>query len=164
MKRLVAAAALTLAACGSEGPVETAQSTTTTEWAELGPATHIERSDPTDGLDEALSRSTSTTARASRSRASTATTRPRGVTRVAATGDLLDALARCESHGNPRAVSPTGKYRGAFQFSLATWRANGGTGDPIDHTYAEQKAIAARIPVSAWGSQFPACSRRIGAA
>lgn len=30
-------------------------------------------------------------------------------------------LARCESGGNPRAVSASGRYHGAFQFSRRTW-------------------------------------------
>jgi len=57
-------------------------------------------------------------------------------------GDRFDRLARCESGGNATAVSPTGRYRGAFQFSLATWQAAGGSGDPIDVSYDEQKQIA----------------------
>lgn len=34
-------------------------------------------------------------------------------------------------------------------------------GHPEDYDYATQKAAAARIPLSAWPKQFPACSRRI---
>ena len=79
-------------------------------------------------------------------------------------GDLLDALARCESGGNPRAVGGGGRYFGAFQFVLSTWRNLGGTGNPIDHSYAVQKSIAAKIPVSAWDTQFPTCARRLGVA
>jgi hypothetical protein len=31
------------------------------------------------------------------------------------------ALAQCESGGNPRAVNPSGRYFGLYQFSLPTW-------------------------------------------
>jgi uncharacterized protein YabE (DUF348 family) len=47
------------------------------------------------------------------------------------------ALAQCESGGNPRAVNPAGYY-GLYQFSLATWHAVGGSGNPIDNSPAEQ--------------------------
>ena len=42
----------------------------------------------------------------------------------------LDAIARCESGGDPTAVSPDGRYRGKYQFDLRTWRSVDGTGDP----------------------------------
>ena len=48
------------------------------------------------------------------------------------------ALAECESHGNPRAVSGTGKYRGMYQFSMSAWAGVGGQGDPIDASADEQ--------------------------
>jgi soluble lytic murein transglycosylase-like protein len=65
-------------------------------------------------------------------------------TAVASTSDGLNwtALARCESGGNPRAVSATGKYRGLYQFSTSTWASVGGQGDPIDASAAEQTARA----------------------
>ncbi len=39
-------------------------------------------------------------------------------TGTSADGKDWAALARCESGGNPRAVSSTGKYRGLYQFSV----------------------------------------------
>ena len=76
--------------------------------------------------------------------------------------DVWARLAQCESGGNPRAVSSSGTYRGAFQFSLATWRSVGMTGDPIDHSYGEQLAAAKRLQArSGWG-QWPACSQKLG--
>lgn len=36
---------------------------------------------------------------------------------------ILACIARYESGGNYRAVSPDGKYRGAFQFDQPTWNA-----------------------------------------
>lgn len=77
---------------------------------------------------------------------------------------MLDRLAMCESHHNPKAVGGGGRFWGAFQFMLSTWRGMGMSGNPIDYSYEEQKAVAARIPVSAWARQFPACARRLGVA
>jgi hypothetical protein len=64
------------------------------------------------------------------------------------------ALAKCESSGNPRAINPAGYY-GLYQFSLATWRAVGGTGNPIDASPAEQlkraKILYNRSGAGQWG-------------
>ncbi|MBI5534250.1 MAG: transglycosylase family protein [Deltaproteobacteria bacterium] len=40
-------------------------------------------------------------------------------------------VCKCESSGNPKAVSPNGKYRGLFQFGESGWQAQGG-GDIFD--------------------------------
>lgn len=90
-------------------------------------------------------------------RASRAGTRTRAVT-----GDVWTALARCESGGNPRAVSSSGTYFGAFQFSLSTWRSLGYSGNPIDHPYETQLAAAHKLQArSGWG-QWPVCARKLG--
>ena len=64
------------------------------------------------------------------------------------------ALAQCESGGNPRAVNPAGYY-GLYQFSLSTWSAVGGSGNPIDASPAEQlkraQILYARAGASQWG-------------
>jgi hypothetical protein len=102
----------------------------------------------------------------------TTTTRPRRTTTTTSrasrsagagrSGDTWSALAACESGGNPTAVSATGKYRGAFQFSLATWYSVGRTGDPISHTYEQQLDAAKDLQArSGWG-QWPRCARRLG--
>jgi hypothetical protein len=76
-------------------------------------------------------------------------------------GDRFDRLARCESGGDAAAVSPSGRYRGAFQFSQPTWEAAGGSGDPIDASYDEQKRIAiAWAGVVEPSSQWPVCWSR----
>lgn len=92
-------------------------------------------------------------------------TRPRPAARTSsATGTSADdlnwgALARCESGGNPRAVSSTGRYRGLYQFSIATWSSVGGEGDPIDASPAEQ-TYRAKILVSRSGrGQWPVCGK-----
>ena len=65
-------------------------------------------------------------------------------------GDLA-AIRSCESGGNYRAVSPSGQYRGAYQFDQRTWRSVGGSGDPAAASPAEQDARA-RILRSQRGS------------
>lgn len=69
------------------------------------------------------------------------------------------ALARCESGGNPRAVSSTGKYRGLYQFSLTTWRSVGGQGDPIDNSAGEQTYRAKILYNKAGAGQWPHCGK-----
>ena len=57
----------------------------------------------------------------------------------------LRRIAQCESGGNPRAVSADGRYRGKYQFDLATWRSLGGKGDPADAPEAEQDRLAVKL-------------------
>lgn len=75
-------------------------------------------------------------------------------------GDVLDRIAQCESGGNPTRVSANGLYRGAWQFDLQTYHANGGSGDPIDHSYAEQKAVAQTLYAKRGGAPWPVCSKK----
>ena len=69
------------------------------------------------------------------------------------------ALARCESGGNPRAVSSSGKYRGLYQFSMATWRSVGGQGDPIDNSAGEQTYRAKVLYERSGAGQWPHCGK-----
>ena len=71
---------------------------------------------------------------------------------------LLERIARCESGGDPRAVSPDGRYRGKYQFSRATWRALGGTGDPAKAPEAEQDRLAAALLAQSGTSPWPNCA------
>jgi resuscitation-promoting factor RpfB len=71
------------------------------------------------------------------------------------------ALARCESGGNPRAVSPTGKYRGLYQFSLATWNSVGGSGDPAAASPDEQTYRAKLLYNRSGAGQWPHCGRHL---
>ena len=71
----------------------------------------------------------------------------------------LARIAQCESGGNPGAISPSGRYRGKYQFSRATWRAMGGTGDPAQAPEAEQDRIAAALLAQAGTSPWPVCGR-----
>lgn len=56
-------------------------------------------------------------------------------------GDRFDRLAMCESGGDPGKNTGNGFF-GAFQFVLSSWHAAGGTGNPVEHSYGEQKQIA----------------------
>lgn len=72
----------------------------------------------------------------------------------------LRAIAQCESGGNPRAISPTGQYRGKYQFDFGTWASVGGSGDPAAASETEQDRRA-MILYSRRGAQpWPVCSQR----
>ena len=71
----------------------------------------------------------------------------------------LTAIARCESGGNPSAISAGGTYRGKYQFSFATWRSVGGTGDPAQASEAEQDRRAAILYRRDGPGQWPVCGR-----
>ncbi|HEX8120463.1 MAG TPA: transglycosylase family protein [Solirubrobacteraceae bacterium] len=75
-------------------------------------------------------------------------------------GADLEAIAQCESGGDPTAVSSDGRYRGKYQFSRATWRSLGGSGDPAAAPEAEQDRLAAKLMAKQGPSAWPTCSRR----
>jgi hypothetical protein len=69
----------------------------------------------------------------------------------------LKRIAECESGGNPRALSPGGRYRGKYQFSLETWHNLGGDGDPIDASEATQDRIALKLYRRSGSAPWPSC-------
>lgn len=69
------------------------------------------------------------------------------------------ALAQCESGGDPRAVSRTGKFRGLVQFSLSSWHAVGMAGDPIDYPASVQIEAARRLYAIQGPGAWPYCRR-----
>ncbi|MBI5105363.1 MAG: transglycosylase family protein [Solirubrobacterales bacterium] len=69
----------------------------------------------------------------------------------------LEQIARCESGGDPTAVSADGRYRGKYQFTRATWRAMGGSGDPAAAPEAEQDQRAAALLAAEGTSPWPVC-------
>jgi hypothetical protein len=69
----------------------------------------------------------------------------------------LDAIAACESGGDPTAVSADGSYRGKYQFDYGTWEAVGGSGDPAAAPEAEQDYRAATLYVQSGSSPWPVC-------
>ena len=69
----------------------------------------------------------------------------------------LEAIAACESGGNPEAVSSDGTYRGLFQFDQGTWESVGGAGDPAAAPAAEQEYRAALLYSESGSSPWPVC-------
>lgn len=79
-------------------------------------------------------------------------TLPGGVSRA-----TLEAIAACESGGDPTIVSADGSYRGKYQFSFGTWASVGGSGDPAAAPESEQDYRAALLYASAGSSPWPVC-------
>jgi len=72
----------------------------------------------------------------------------------------LTSIAQCESGGNPSAVSPSGLYRGKYQFDPGTWSSLGGQGsDPAAASESEQDRVAALLYSQQGGSAWPVCGR-----
>ena len=94
--------------------------------------------------------------------------RQRGALRVArrrramervAVPPQLEAIAACESGGDPRAVGGGGLYRGKYQFDVSTWASVGGSGDPAAAPEAEQDMRAAKLYARAGATPWPVCGR-----
>jgi hypothetical protein len=75
----------------------------------------------------------------------------------AAVSPELQAIAACESHGNPRAVGGGGAFRGKYQFDYGTWASVGGEGDPAAAPESEQDMRAAILLQRAGTSPWPNC-------
>ena len=70
-----------------------------------------------------------------------------------------DAVAACESGGN-WAINTGNGYYGGLQFSLGTWRANGGTGMPNHASREEQIRVAENTLRTQGIGAWPVCGRR----
>lgn len=70
----------------------------------------------------------------------------------------LKQIAQCESGGDPHAVSPSGRYRGKYQFDRATWKAAGGTGDPAKAPESTQDRIATALYKKRGTAPWPNCA------
>jgi hypothetical protein len=70
----------------------------------------------------------------------------------------LRRIAKCESGGNPRAVSPDGRYRGKYQFDMATWRGLGGRGDPAKAAESTQDRLALKLYRQRGSAPWGACA------
>lgn len=87
---------------------------------------------------------------------------PRPSAAAGATAEESAFLARvraCESRGIYTVVSGTGRYRGAYQFSVETWRGVGGSGDPAAASPAEQDARALALLRLQGRRAWPVCGR-----
>jgi hypothetical protein len=69
----------------------------------------------------------------------------------------LEAIAACESGGDPTAIGGGGLYRGKYQFTYETWATVGGTGDPAAAPEAEQDARAAALLARDGAGHWPVC-------
>jgi resuscitation-promoting factor RpfA len=79
----------------------------------------------------------------------------------AAPTSTWEQLAQCESGGN-WAINTGNGYYGGLQFTLGTWQANGGTGNPAAASESTQIAVAEHVLASqGWGA-WPACSAKLG--
>jgi peptidoglycan hydrolase-like protein with peptidoglycan-binding domain len=76
---------------------------------------------------------------------------------------VMAKIAECESGGDPTAISPSGEYRGKYQFSQATWESLGGTGDPAEADENVQDMYAAGLYQQRGLAPWPACSQQVQA-
>lgn len=71
-------------------------------------------------------------------------------------------LAMCESSLNPEAMSPTGKFKGLFQFSQTSWEFVGGRGEPHEASVSRQYMRAKELQeIQGWNA-WPECSKKRG--
>jgi Transglycosylase-like domain len=69
------------------------------------------------------------------------------------------SVAECESGGDPDAIGGGGQYRGAFQFTISTWRRapKSPGGDPIDYPYTTQAVVAVALKRRDGTGHWPNC-------
>jgi len=70
-----------------------------------------------------------------------------------------DAVAACESGGN-WAINTGNGYYGGLQFSMGTWRSNGGSGSPHAASREEQIRVAENVLQSQGIGAWPTCGGR----
>jgi hypothetical protein len=75
-----------------------------------------------------------------------------------AASPTLEAIAACESGGDPATDTGNGFY-GKYQFDLPTWQSVGGSGNPAHASEAEQDRRAAMLYAQAGASPWPVCGR-----
>jgi lysozyme family protein len=69
---------------------------------------------------------------------------------------VLERIAECESGGDPTTDTGNGYY-GKYQFSRATWRRMGGSGNPAHASEAEQDQRAAALYAREGSAPWPNC-------
>jgi resuscitation-promoting factor RpfE len=70
-----------------------------------------------------------------------------------------DAVAACESGGRWGTATGNGYY-GGLQFTMGTWRANGGSGSPSHASRDEQIRVAENVLRTQGIRAWPVCGRR----
>jgi hypothetical protein len=78
--------------------------------------------------------------------------------RAATASPALEAIAACESGGNPGANTGNGFY-GKYQFTMSTWASVGGSGNPASASEAEQNKRAAMLYAREGSAPWPVCGR-----
>lgn len=73
-------------------------------------------------------------------------------------GGTLEAIARCESGGNPSTNTGNGFY-GKYQFTQSTWNSVGGSGNPAAASESEQDRRAAILYAREGAHPWPVCGR-----
>ena len=76
-----------------------------------------------------------------------------------AEGVNWDAVAACESGGN-WAINTGNGYYGGLQFTMGTWRANGGSGSPHHASRGEQIRVAENVLRTQGIGAWPSCGGR----
>ncbi|WP_270006599.1 transglycosylase family protein [Solirubrobacter deserti] len=84
--------------------------------------------------------------------------RARAKARNATASPALEAIAACESGGDPATNTGNGFY-GKYQFTLSTWQSVGGSGNPAAASEAEQNRRAAILYAREGASPWPVCGR-----
>ena len=69
---------------------------------------------------------------------------------------VLERISECESGGDPTTNTGNGYY-GKYQFSRATWRRMGGSGNPARASEAEQDQRAAALYAREGSAPWPNC-------
>lgn len=73
-------------------------------------------------------------------------------------GGTLQAIASCESGGNPSTNTGNGFY-GKYQFTQSTWQSVGGSGNPAAASESEQDRRAAMLYAREGAHPWPVCGR-----
>ena len=80
---------------------------------------------------------------------------------AAGDGGVWDRIAACESGGN-WAINTGNGFYGGLQFTLGSWAAVGGSGNPANASREEQISRGQMLQArQGWGA-WPACSAKIG--
>jgi hypothetical protein len=87
-------------------------------------------------------------------------TRRRARHHRATASPVLQAIAACESGGDPHAIGGGGAFRGKYQFTYDTWASVGGSGDPAAASPAEQDRRAAMLYARTGPASWPVCGRQ----
>ena len=98
-------------------------------------------------------------ARPAPQRSTRASTSESGGTPTAADKRWARTTSECESGGDPKAIGGGGRYRGAFQFLKATWRASPKSpgGDPIAYSFRTQAVVALLLRKRDGDNHWPVC-------